>query len=145
MDDLIGKESLDIDDLVPRVFPSQDAAGSAVCGAIKLMSDIVNDSGDVCKDGKMEVVANCITHRKEEVRNGLDNLMTCHSVNPPFLTGYDWKLNYVFSSSKMSDMNEPLVKLDMKCSDGRVESVEMNSDDIKQLLTNLKQARESLD
>lgn len=147
MDDLTGRNRLDSNTLVPELFATHEAAGSAVCEAIKAFNDLINDqdgSTSLVSDAKKRVISDCIKSRREEVRTGLDNLMTCHSTNPQFLVDFDWKLKYVFSSNKMSEINEPLVNLDMKLSNGTVQSIEMDRKEVNQLLNTLKQAKESM-
>lgn len=136
------------------LFQSKQESESFICGTIKLISELINDpisdainpqdSKTSATNFKTRIVNECIKNRREEVRTGLDNLMTCHSIDPPFLTDFDWRLNYVFTSNKMADMNEPLVKLDMKLSHGSVQSIEMDGREITLLLNQLKSAREEI-
>lgn len=134
------------------LFQSKQESESFICGTIRLISELISDpvnelisTQDSRSDEKIRIVNECIKNRREEVRTGLDNLMTCHSTNPPFVTDFDWRLKFVFTSNKMADMNEPLVQLDMKLNHGSVLSIEMNDKELSLLLNRLKSAREEVE
>lgn len=133
------------------LFQSKQESESFICETIRLISELINDpindpintqDSTSVTDEKTRIVNECIKSRREEVRAGLDNLMTCHSIDPPFLTDFDWRVNFVFSSNRMVDMNEPLVQLDLKLSHGSVQRIEMNGKEVTLLLKELKSARE---
>ncbi|XP_078488383.1 COMM domain-containing protein 8-like [Ciona intestinalis] len=67
------------------------------------------------------------------------------------LKDFDWQLNLVLSSDKLSSLNQPLVKVDLdiqpdqKSPETKTTSIEMNKDELKILINALEGANKALE
>lgn len=96
-----------------------------------------------------KVILECIEVRRPELRKAIVNNTIAE--NNAVLKDFFWRLNVVLDSDRMTDINEPLLNLDLKVSqtkngskdDGYV-SMEFNREELSQVLKTLEEAQQEL-
>lgn len=87
---------------------------------------------------RRKVISDCLECRRPELRNALVSAIV-RSSGQSFLLDCDWKVNYIFSSSKMSNINEPVAIFTFAMSHGDLCTLDLSLPDMDMLLLALKE------
>jgi len=112
------------------------------------LSSVKSSNGDLISDalaslpaGLAQTFQNVLQVRADDIRQHLLSETSCTSRG--VLTDFDWKLKMVLGSDKMSTIREPVLSLELRVQDGNasnVETLELNKDELKKLVTSLEGA-----
>lgn len=94
-------------------------------------------------DEKKKVIYECLECRRPELRTCLMAGIVRDS-RKGFVVDYDWKVNYVFSSSSVSGINEPIAVITFSLSSGQTCTLDLSLTEIDLLLQTLKQVQTSV-
>ncbi len=96
-----------------------------------------------------KIIYECLEVRRAELRKAL--IHNTIAFNNPMLKDFYWKLNVVLSSDKMTQINEPLINLDLNINEPKngvqtqnIVSLEMNREELSQVIKTLEEAQQEL-
>ncbi|XP_064638067.1 COMM domain-containing protein 8-like [Lineus longissimus] len=83
--------------------------------------------------------------RQDEIRHTLVNSTT--AISQAHLKDFDWQVNLVMSSDKLSSIQEPILNLDLdiqRDSDTKITSVELDKQDLVKMISTLEAANKAV-
>lgn len=93
---------------------------------------------------EVKTFSDVITQRRSDIANALRS----SSLSENRLTDFDWQLKLVMSSDKVSNIQEPVVAVNLALQNShgqnRNRSIEMSKDDLQKLLSSIEAANKSL-
>lgn len=96
----------------------------------------------------LQCILDCLNVRKVDLQTVL--IQKSYSISGSVVHDFDWKLKWVMGTSALSSLREPLLQLDFNVCDSEDGTdncsvkLELNSNEVKQLITSLEKAEECL-
>ncbi|XP_054164061.1 COMM domain-containing protein 8-like [Oppia nitens] len=150
IDDICGICDLKTDKYVPTVFTTELQFGDCIALFKRLLLQLIDirtkhESLQQLPEDIQKLTLECIEVRRPELRKAIINETIAE--NNPVLKDFFWKLNVVLDSDKMSDLNEPLVNLDLSVTENnrnRIVSLELDRDELTHVIKTLEEAEQEL-
>ena len=87
---------------------------------------------------RRKVISESLECRRPELRSAVVAAIV-RSSGKGFLLDYDWRINYIFSSSKMSNINESVAIFTFSLSTGETCALDLSLAEMDMLLLSLKE------
>lgn len=92
---------------------------------------------------RRKVIYECLECRRPEMRSAVIADLIRNS-GDGFLLHSDWRINYIFSSNKMSNINEPVAIFTFSLSNGTTCTLDLSVAEMDMLLQTLKETQTCL-